>query len=127
MVHTSMKHRQQKTLIAFVGYGLSIIEHKMLIDKSVLGWLVDMLLVPFGYKLSRALHLGPINLVVFQETIIPYLGVGFVLRCFQRLSLPYIATRQLHLVAKPVDQRYVQPSPLVLRPTPLKYLYACNR
>jgi hypothetical protein len=26
-----------------------------------------------------------------------------------------------HLVAKPVDQRYVQPSPLVLRPTPLKY------
>ena len=27
----------------------------------------------------------------------------------------------VHLVAKPVDQRYVQPSPLVLRPTPLKY------
>ena len=27
----------------------------------------------------------------------------------------------IHLVAKPVDQRYVQPSPLVLRPTPLKY------
>ena len=28
----------------------------------------------------------------------------------------------IHLVAKPVDQRYVQPSPLVLRPTPLKYI-----
>ena len=28
----------------------------------------------------------------------------------------------LHLVAKPVHQRFVQPSPLVLRPTPLKYL-----
>ena len=27
----------------------------------------------------------------------------------------------IHLVAKPVDQRFVQPSPLVLRPTPLKY------
>ena len=27
----------------------------------------------------------------------------------------------VHLVAKPVDQRYVQPSPLVLRSTPLKY------
>ena len=26
----------------------------------------------------------------------------------------------VHLVAKPVDQRYVQPSPLVLGPTPLK-------
>src|ERR1019366_9550286 len=27
----------------------------------------------------------------------------------------------IHLVAKPVDQRYVQLSPLVLKPTPLKY------
>jgi len=26
-----------------------------------------------------------------------------------------------HLVAKPADQRYVQPGPLVLGPTPLKY------
>ena len=28
----------------------------------------------------------------------------------------------IHLVAKPADQRYVQPSPLVLRPTPLKHV-----
>ena len=27
----------------------------------------------------------------------------------------------VHLVVKPIDQRYVQPSPLVLRSTPLKY------
>jgi|SRR5882724_2635694 len=73
------------------------------------------------------LYLGPINVVVYYETILPNLGVGFVLRCFQRLSLPNIATRQLHLVAKPVDQRFVQPSPLVLGPTLLKQSNACNR
>jgi len=33
----------------------------------------------------------------------------------------------LHLVAKPVDQRFVQPGPLVLGPTSLKYLYADSR
>src|SRR5215217_1873178 len=49
---------------------------------------------------SLHLHLWPINLVVYQE---PYslegdgrshLEASFPLRCFQRLSLPYIATRR---------------------------------
>ncbi len=45
---------------------------------------------------------------------------GFTLRCFQRLSLPYIATLRLRLAPQQVHQRYVQPGPLVLRSNPLK-------
>ena len=38
-------------------------------------------------------HLAPINVVISHEPqTIPYLGVGFPLRCFQRLSNPDIAT-----------------------------------
>jgi len=48
-----------------------------------------------------------------------HLGVGFALRCFQRLSDPDVATRRLHLAAQPVHQRSVHPGPLVLRTTPL--------
>ena len=46
------------------------------------------------------LHLWPIDLVVYKEPLgglshgISYLGVGFALRCFQRLSLPNIATQR---------------------------------
>src|SRR5919107_1965716 len=51
-------------------------------------------------KTSLHLHLWPINLVVYQESYSlkgdgrPYLEASFPLRCFQRLSLPYIATRR---------------------------------
>ena len=51
---------------------------------------------------SPCLHLQPINLVVYQGSTgdcsqgKSYLGWGFVLRCFQRLSLPDIATRRCH-------------------------------
>ncbi len=41
-------------------------------------------------------HLVPINLVIFEETTIPHLRAGFPLRCFQRLSIPYIATLRCH-------------------------------
>jgi len=37
-------------------------------------------------------QLGPINLVVYQGAKRPYLGMGFALRCFQRLSLGSLAT-----------------------------------
>ena len=40
------------------------------------------------------LHLSPINLVVSQEALVDNLGVGFVLRCFQHLSLPNVATQR---------------------------------
>ena len=45
-------------------------------------------------KPLRALHLPPIDLVFSQEPMKPDLGKGFALRCFQRLSLPNVATVQ---------------------------------
>lgn len=51
---------------------------------------------------ARLLYLGPINLVVFQGSSgrLPcgrsHLGGGFTLRCFQRLSLPNVATQRCH-------------------------------
>ena len=50
----------------------------------------------------------------------PHLGVGFALRCFQRLSHPHIATRRLPLAGQPVHQRCVHSGPLVLGAAPLK-------
>jgi hypothetical protein len=49
-----------------------------------------------------------------------HLGARFTLRCFQRLSLPDIATQRLRLAAQLVHQRSVQPGPLVLGSAPLK-------
>lgn len=49
-------------------------------------------------NVSPHLHLRPINLVVYKGPFtyarISYLEAGFPLRCFQRLSLPNIATRR---------------------------------
>jgi hypothetical protein len=46
---------------------------------------------------SLRFHLVPINVVVsYESQTIPHLGVGFPLRCFQRLSVPDLATRQCH-------------------------------
>ena len=50
----------------------------------------------------------------------PDLGVCFVLRCFQRLSDPNDSYPAMLLAEQLVDQRLVQPDPLVQRPTPLK-------
>ncbi len=44
---------------------------------------------------------------------------SFPLRCFQRLSFPYIATLRMLLAEQQVHQRYVHPGPLVLRTDPL--------
>jgi len=45
-------------------------------------------------KLNGLLHLHtrPINVVVFHDSMRSNLEGGFPLRCFQRLSRPYIAT-----------------------------------
>ena len=68
-------------------------------------FLNDKILVkPFGLlvllrlKPLLALHLQPINVVVYNEPYylmveISYLGIGFALICFQRLSGPNIATQ----------------------------------
>ena len=50
-----------------------------------------------------------------------YLEVGFPLRCFQRLSLPDVATRHVHLAVQPVHQRFVHFGPLVLKTAPLNH------
>ncbi len=47
--------------------------------------------------------------------------VGFTLRCFQRLSVPYVATQRMLLAEQLVHQRYVHPGPLVLRTDPLNF------
>jgi len=47
-------------------------------------------------------HTRPINVVVYNgpsgviRLARSHLGAGFPLRCLQRLSLPYLATRQCH-------------------------------
>ena len=47
-------------------------------------------------------HLVPINVVISHEPqTIPDLGVGFPLRCFQRLSFPDIATGRCHWCDSP--------------------------
>ena len=60
-------------------------------------------------------HLVPINVLVLNESQTNgYLGNGFALRCFQRLSAPNLATRQCPWQVQPVHQRFVHPGPLVL-------------
>ncbi len=49
-----------------------------------------------------------------------HLEARFTLICFQRLSLPDVATQHLRLAAQLVHQRSVQPGPLVLGSAPLK-------
>src|SRR5688572_26895447 len=51
---------------------------------------------------SLHFHIQPISVVVFNKPSgasrlgRPHLGAGFPLRCLQRLSLPYLATRPCH-------------------------------
>jgi len=51
-----------------------------------------------------------------------HLGVGFLLRCFQQLSAPYLATQRVLLAQKLVYQWCVLPGPLVLWEAPLNAL-----
>ena len=65
-------------------------------------------------------HIQPINVVVYYGSKgRTSFEVSFPLRCFQRLSLPYLATRHLQLALQPVHQWYVHPGPLVLGTAPL--------
>jgi len=67
------------------------------------------------------LHLRPIDVVVFDGPLSrSNLGGGFVLRCFQHLSLPDAATRPCPSAGQPVHRRSVQHGPLVLVPALLK-------
>ena len=70
------------------------------------------------------LHMRPINLLVLKGSYSfegrSHLEVGLALRCFQRLSLPDVATQRMLLAEQLVHQRSVRSGPLVLRATPLK-------
>ena len=73
------------------------------------------------------LHAWPLDPVVYRESYLlsrerSHLGAGFPLRCFQRLSVPHIATQHVPLVRQLGDQRCVHSGPLVLGATPLKSL-----
>jgi hypothetical protein len=74
---------------------------------------------------SQRSQLRPIKPVVFRGSYSfdgkSHLEVCLALRCFQRLSLPDVATLRLRLAAQQVHQRSVRPGPLVLRATPLKF------
>ena len=51
-----------------------------------------------------------------------HLEVGFLLRCFQQLSAPHMATQRFLLEQELADPRCVLPGPLVLGKTPLNAL-----
>jgi hypothetical protein len=71
-------------------------------------------------------HLRPIKPVVSRRPYPvqagggPHLGVGFPLRCFQRLSRPDVGYPAMPLARQPAHQRSVHPGPLVLGAAPLK-------
>ncbi len=75
--------------------------------------------------MSPCFHLEPINLIIFEVFITEvgksHLEGGFMLRCFQHLSRPHIATQLCRWRRQLVHQRYVHPGPLVLRTAPLKF------
>jgi hypothetical protein len=56
-----------------------------------------------------------------------HLGTGFPLRCFQRLSLPNVATQHVPLARQLVHQRFVHLGPLVLEAELLNHPNAHGR
>ena len=85
------------------------------------------LLVPLDSSLTgyTSVAYQPSNLLgVFSPPYsggISNLGMGFALRCFQRLSLPDMATLRLPLARQQVHRRSGHSGPLVLGATSLKY------
>ena len=83
------------------------------------------LLVPLGCARRRACTCGlstgcsirGLGGAVLPWT--PHPGAGFPLRCFQRLSLPGLATLRLPLAGQQARQRPVRLGPLVLKAAPL--------
>ena len=59
------------------------------------GWSKHWTISMAWLKTSRSLHLPPINLLVSEGPMTKVnLGNGFTLRCFQRLSVPNVATQR---------------------------------
>ena len=87
--HTTLNHQETFRAIFIAKLSISNRNH---IRSSANEMNAELISTPRLNVLPR-LHLEPINLVVFQEFMMPNLGRGFALRCFQRLSRPNIATR----------------------------------
>ena len=68
-----------------------------------------------------AYQTGCLPVVLCLTTGRSYLGACFVLRCFQHLSLPDIATQRVLLAEQLTHQRFVHPGPLVLGIDLLKF------
>ena len=58
------------------------------------GWPKQRAISTARLKRLRAVHLRPINLLVSEGPLNTHLEDGFTLRCFQRLSVPNVATRR---------------------------------
>ena len=91
-------HRKIHLIIGSNKY-LSLITYHLSLITYFRYLLIAVLVVEINISTSRLngsphLHLRPINLIVSEEFMIPNLGVGFALRCFQRLSLPHLATQR---------------------------------
>ena len=72
-----------------------------------------------------AVHVRPIDLVVFQEPSFqrngrPRLAGGFTLRCLQRFSRPHVGYPAMPRAGQLAHQRCVLPNPLVLGEAPRK-------
>src|SRR3989338_6035526 len=74
------------------------------------------MLTPTAYQPSSLLG---VYALLAQDTVF-HLEVGFALICFQRLSLPNLATQRCPWQGQMVHQRFVLSGPLVLGETLLK-------
>src|SRR5699024_5664876 len=66
----------------------------MALTKQLFGVLVCRCISTSSLNISQCLQVWPINPIVCREPQQkPHLKTGFPLRCFQRLSLPYVANQ----------------------------------
>ena len=88
----------------------------------------DQIKVNRSVSMSQLKPLLVLHLTPIKRLLLPWpresthLGVGFLLRCFQQLSSPHLATQRVPLLEELVHQRCVLPGPLVLWKAPLNAL-----
>src|SRR5699024_1903597 len=82
-----------------VSYFVTALQNKyfsryMALTKPKFGVLVCRCISTSSLNISQCLQVWPINPIVCREPQQkPHLKTGFPLRCFQRLSLPYVANQ----------------------------------
>ena len=102
----------------------SLVTWPLIVRRPKVGMTKQLTVSTAHLKVSLPLQLQPINPVVYRGSLTScdacntYLKGGFPLICFQRLSLPYLATQRVHLAMQLAHQGYVLPNPLVLGKNP---------